>query len=621
VNDLERDLRELFETRARNAAAPSTPAPGVLERARRRQFGTAFAAILGSLAILSGSIVGVRALVTSEEQRQGVVAPALSTAPDGFRPVVLPYLSIAYPEDWFLVALEPVPSGDRVLQLTNFDAGAARVDCEQGASLPAGGVLLEVQLGAGQEPLPRWPASLGVVPGDGGPCGADGVRGASWTAGGTAFSATALLAPDAAQDEVDLMERAFESLAFPEDAPQTEQLLGTSNLVLDSADSPVGPVALYAFEDGSERASVWIGIAGPAGSHLSGAGQVSRDPPLFDENVTMNLDSWGGVVWGDVSNNVVRAELRTVEGATFPATLIELPDSLLGGHAVWGIVDRHTSDRVTTLLYDAQGNVLNDFFPTGPRVTIATGTDPEGGPWELSLESTNEGTGLSFSFTNSGGGGGCCLRPLRSDFQLDGWSSGSNEPNTITALASDVVTRVAFEALDGTTVEGSLYPVPDASLEIPQVALVIVPSDVLLEGDVVGYDASGRELGREFVGDTPEPSGATPEIDAVWQSLYRARDATTRYFDRHATFAELMPYALLEFAHGPFTTTSRPEPEAVSVYVTDDLHVVVSSTAITGEAFCIAVEAPSTPNSSFNFRYGPVFAEAYEDCRGGWVAE
>jgi hypothetical protein len=632
VNDLERDLRELLETKARDAAAPSTPAPTVLTRAHRRQFGTAFAAILGSLAIVAGSILGVRALVTSEEQDLRVVVPALPAAPEGFRGVVLPYLSIAYPEDWYLVALEPGPSGDRVVQLTNFDAGAARVDCGRVGSLPPGGVLLEVQLGAGKQPLPAWPTSLEIVPGVGGPCGADGVLDASWTASGAAFSATGLLAPDAASSDIERLEGAFSSLTFPESAPQTEGFLGTANLVLDSADSPVGPVALYAYEDEFEGGSVWIGIAGPAGSRLSGASQVSRDPPLSDESVTMNLAGWGGAVWGDVSDHVARAELRTVEGATFPASLVQLPDSILGGRAVWGIVDGYTSDPVTTLLYDEQGNVLNDFFPTGPRVSIATGTDPEGGPWELFLESTNEGTGLSFSFTNSGGGGGCCLRPLRGAFELDGWGGGSDGPSDITALASEAVTSVVFEAEDGTTVEGGLYPVPDESLGIPQVALVIVPSDVPLRGDVVAYDKDGQELGREFVGETGEPKGPTPEIDAVWTLLREARDAIQRWSGRQDGSLETLTVeearaSIPEIAWNA-SGAGKPVPNEVSIRGVEPAGgseltgwsgwnvVLVSVTPDLGHTYCIAVNIDE--NGGGNYRYGTQDAATYEDCRGGW---
>lgn len=643
MNDLERDLRELFDTKTRDAAASSTPSRSVLKRARRRQAGTALVAILGGVAILAGSVLGVRALVGSDGEPGPAVVPALPNAPEGFRAAVLPYASLVYPEDWFLVVMDPAASGDRVLQLTNFDAGAARISCEHGASLPSGGVLLEVQLGAVGESPPAWPTALGAVPGDAGRCGADGVLGASWTASGTAFSATGLLAPDAASRDAERLEGAFGSLAFPESAPQTEGFFGTSNLVLGTTDSPLGPIALYAYEDledETEHGSYWIGIAGPAGSQLSGASQIGRDVPTGDENVTMNL-GMTGVVWGDVSTDAARAELRTVEGETYPATLVVLPESLgVPQHqAVWGIVDAFTADRVTTLLYDAQGKVLNDFFPTGPRVTIATGTDPQGGPWELYLDVTSDGTGLGFGFVNGGGGSGCCLRPLTSDFQLDGWGTGGDEPSNITALASDAVTRVVFEASDGTIVEGGLYVVPDASLRIPQVALVIVPSTRQLEGQLVAYDVSGVELGREDVGDDPEPAGPTTEIDVIWERLRRARSVVEEYAARHG--GSLLRFDASEAARidpgiggdpgirwndGPLTggevsirgvaRAGGSELTGLSGWNVVLVSATVGAQGSVGSTYCIAVNIDESGGG--NFRYGTQRGASYEECRGGW---
>jgi len=636
MNDLERDLRELLQTKSRDAALTPDAPPKVLKRARWREAGTVLTAIACAAAIVVGSIAGLQALNRTDTTTRPGGPPVLPDAPEGFRSVVLPFASIAYPDDWFLVSLDPASSRDRVLQLTNFDVGTGWAACEQDASLPPDGVLLEVRLGALQEPLPAWPTTLAVVPGAGA-CGADGVLGASWTASGTAFSALALLASDAAQNDIERLEGAFASLTFPEAAPQTEEFLGTSNLVLDTADSPVGPVALYAFEDledGTERGSYWIGIAGLAGSHLSGASQISRDPPLFDESVTMNLDVWGGVVWGDVAENVARAELRTVEGATFPATLVQLPESSAGGQAVWGIVEGTTADRVTTLLYDAQGDVLNDYFPIAPRVTIATGEDPEGGPWELYLETTSDGTGLGFTFTTAGGGGGCCLQPLEGDFQLDGWGSGSGEPSDITALASEAVTRVVFEAASGVEIEGSVYPVPDETLGIPQVALVIVPSDVPLEGDLVAFDADGNELGRELItASIGEPPGPTPEIDAVWTLLRSARDAIGLWAADHSGSLESFS---LEEARSAFpeivwnaSGQGKPVPHQVSIrgiapaggseltgWSGWTLAIVSTTPPPPFHTYCIAVNIDE--NGGGNFRYGIQDAADYTECRGGW---
>jgi hypothetical protein len=373
---------------------------------------------------------------------------------------------------------------------------------------------------------------------------------------------------------------------------------------------------------------------------LSGASQIGRDVPTGDENVTMNL-GMTGVVWGDVSTDAARAELRTIEGETYPATLVALPESLgVPQHqAVWGIVDAFTADRVTTLLYDARGKVLNDLFPTGPRVTIATGTDPQGGPWELYLDVTSDGTGLGFGFVNGGGGSGCCLRPLTSDFQLDGWGTGGGEPSNITALASDAVTRVVFEASDGTIVEGGLYVVPDESLRIPQVGLVIVPSNMQLEGQLVAYDVSGVELGREDVGDDPEPAGPTTEIDVIWERLRRARSVVEEYAARHR--GSLSGFDAFEAARidpgiggdpgirwndGPLTggevsirgvaPAGGSELTGLSGWNVVLVSATVGAHGSVGSTYCIAVNIDE--NGGGNFRYGTQYGASYEECRGGW---
>jgi hypothetical protein len=622
MSDLDQELRELLETKARDGDVTPKPEPQVLKRARRRQAGTVLAAIAGTAALVAASIVGLQTLArTSPDTPTPGDVPVLPDAPEGFRAVALPLASIAYPEDWFLVAFDPDEHDGRVLQLANFDVRTSRVNCEESHALPPGGLILEMQLGAGMDPLPAWPAPLGVVPGPGRPCGAEAVLAASWiTEYGEQYSAMGLLSGDASERDRELLLRAYGTLAFPDRVPQTEELLGKANVILDSMNTPVGPVVLYAYEEPCEGSNHWIGIAGPSGSGLAGATGCGQDEiPTSDANVTMNLDQWGGVVWGEVAATVARAELRTVEGETFPAELIPMPPSLgvEDAQVVWGIVEGPTDDRVTTLLYDEQGSILNDFFPAGPRVTIAEGTDPDSGAWVLYLDVTSEGAGLGFRFETGGGGGGCCLQPFGGDFRLDGWGSGGDEPANITAIGSDVLDRVVFEAASGEQIEGQVFPIPDESLGVPKVALVLVPSDVALEGDLVGYDADGNEIGREFVGEVGEPSGPTPEIDAVWRNLRAARDAAAMYFGIHGSFAAVTPDALIDLATERVTFANRPEPEVAHLFVTDDTHLVISAEMTWGEAYCIAMEA-DPPDGGFGYRYGAVFAESYDECRGGW---
>jgi hypothetical protein len=639
MNDLERDLRDLLETRSREGTVPSTPAPAVLRRARRRQVGTVLTAAVGTAAVVVGAVVGLRAVNASNPEPRPGGVPTIDVGEDG---IALPFAAITPPEGWTVL----VPEGDmRIVQLTNFEPEFGTACFDEGAIElpPLGAILIVERFADGAEPTdPAWPVTLSEAGPEAPPCrgaqeetfGGPEVFSATWQEGTTRFVATAAFGGEAPDEVRELMTSAFGSMRVFPDEPLLEPLGDSPAIALDSSTTPIGTVTLYAYRDGFEGGTSWLGVAGPAGSGLTGAGSIGDEIPTGDESVTMILDAWGGVVWGDVAAVAERAELRTVEGVTFPAELIALPSDLLAeGHAaVWGVVEGETSDRVTTILYDTDGNVLNGIVPVGPRVTIATGTDPEGGPWELYLDVTSEGTGLGFGFEQGGGGGGCCLTPLEGDLRLDGFGSGGGEPSDITALASDAVARVVFEASSGATFEGGLYPVPDESLGIAQVALVIVPSGVEVAGDLIALDADGNELGREAVGDLGEPVGPTPEIDAVWSMLRQARDAVASWASEHdSSFKVFTLASLADSAQQIAWNVSgqgKPVPGEVSVRGVAPAGgsestgwsgwkvVLVSITPDLEHTYCIAVNIDE--NGGGNYRYGTQDAASYEECRGGW---
>ncbi|MGH2671608.1 MAG: hypothetical protein ACRDHC_01370, partial [Actinomycetota bacterium] len=516
-----------------------------------------------------------------------------------------------------------------------------KVDCSvTGTRIPDHGIMLQVGLGNPDIDGSAWPVELQEVAErpDSDPCSAT-LKVAEWTApSGIEYAAVAHAGREATAADLESLERSFESLSFPAGSdPQTEDFSGTGSLILDSTDTPVGPVALYVYEEPCEGSTHWIGIAGPSGSGLAGSTGCGQDEiPTSDENVTMNLDVWGGVVWGEVAATAARAELRTVEGETFPAELIPMPPSLgvEGSQVVWGIVEGPTNDRVTTLLYDEQGNILNSYFPSGPRITIAEGIDPEGGAWVLYLDVTSEGSGLGFRFEMGGGGGGCCLQPLDGDFRLDGWGSGDDEPANITAIGSDLLDRVVFEAVSGEVIDGQVFPIPDESLGVPKVALVLVPRGVPVEGDLVGYDAAGNEIGREFVGDVGEPPGPTPEIDAVWNLLRQARDAISLWTSPNHSLADLtIEVANESMPDVPWNASGqgKPVPGQVSIrgvapaggseltglsgWTLALVSAVVEPDG-SGSTYCIAVNVDE--GGGGNYRYGTQDAAGYEECRGGW---
>jgi hypothetical protein len=617
MNNLQQELQEMFRRRETDMLTPNVaPPPGVRRRVRARQIANVAVVSLAVGALVGGSILGFNRLAGQPDDRVPI-AP-LPEAPEGWRAVALPRLSISYPENWYLLAREPEPGAD-IAQLTNFDPGLAQLDCDTGDVLPGGGVMLTVQLGAPADVVGVWPATLGPVPGAARPCGADQFLAAEWTNEiGLRYSANAFVAADVRDADVKAIRAAFDSMTFPQNGqPQMDEPLGAPALILESADSLLGPMALYLFAD---EEGLWLGVMGPTGFR-AGATDIGRNVPVGDEGVTMVLGTHGGVIWGTVTTEAVRAELFTVEGETFPAELVPLPASAPrpGVQAVWGFIEGKTRNRVATLLYNADGNVLNPTYPIGPDVTIAEGTHPEGGPWRLFITTSNDGAGLSFAFEEHGAGGGCCMSPLgdRDLFQV-GWSSSSDRsiPRDIEGLASTKVARVEYVHADGRVFEGALYPIPDRFIGPANALLILVPGDVRIDGRVVAYDSSGAVLATQHTGPPGEPPGPTPEIDAVWTALRAARDAVSRYLREAGTLVGMTPEDMAALLPDvTFNASDSAVPNEVSLRGATEREIAFVSTTQDGDVYCIAVEATE---GGGNYGYGRQDAASPEECGGGW---
>ena len=121
MNDLERDLKELFERRAAGADAPGLPPRAVLRRGRRRQVGTV---VIGALACLVA--LGVAAAAIGQARHPAVIPggnglPARSTTIGGV-PVTAP-AGWTLVDDWPLAAILPTTS-----QTCSFSATGTAVD-------------------------------------------------------------------------------------------------------------------------------------------------------------------------------------------------------------------------------------------------------------------------------------------------------------------------------------------------------------------------------------------------------------------------------------------------------------------------------------------------------------
>ena len=644
------DLREMFRRREGDVRAPLAPPPPVIRRTRRRQVGTVLVVFATAFALVLIPLAGVRVLGHHAPRRTTPGGPngpvQLPTAPEGFRSAALTYASIAYPDGWFLMDTsplgwmgiqqpEPIIDGP-VLQLANFDPDLRTAPrCNTGADehLPNDAVLLTVGIQAKEDTQPSlptdpWPVALGPMPSGTDPtCTLGQSLQARWLApSGVAYWANLLIGSEATSADRAAVQTAFRSLAFPATgAPQmskmyAEQGQGSPRLILDSAVVDGVTLTLVAFIEQGTVPNIGISTSDPSISAGS-VGVGTGTPPEPPVDATMSGWANGAVVWGTVGPEVVRAEIKTEEAKTFPATILDLPADLAGGrNAVWGFVDGFT-ENAQAIGYDAAGNLLgNPIFATAPSDVIASGHDPVGGEWTLSITHETDGDGMTFAWTNGDGGGSCCLdneHLAGKTLQLDGMQSGSSDPGVITAFAStDVASVVA--SVSGQRSDGQLFPMPQKYLGPAQVAVVIVPQGVDLKGDLIAYDANGNELARVPVdAGSTEPGGPTPAIDEVFQHLYAARDALAKYYADAGTFEGLDLTALGRLAPSvTFDRSPTAVPHEVSVRVSAPSELAVVSTTPSGDVYCVGVQIDA--GGGGNFYYGRVDANGFGDCRGGW---
>jgi hypothetical protein len=514
--DLEREVRELLREKASEGSIATHPSSPTLRRVRRRQIGTVVGASLTSALLIIGSIAGIQALVREPSTTIGGATPAEP------RTAVLPHATITYPSDWYLLLVS-----DDTFQLTNFDPAFTQ-PCFTGDAvpLPPNGVLLSVQRGTGPtgNGAPAWPVRVADDPAPSA-CRPGGLEqnqpgepahlSAEWAVdhGTVPYAANAIVGAGATGKDRSALNEAFASLTFPTaKASETSEILHLPVVVLDSTDSPIGPVLLYAY---ANELGTWLGVAGPAGTGLSSKGTVGTRPPFGSADVTrfgwkgLPLDALVGVV----SDEAVSAEIATQPPS--PARLAPLPASLhvSGGQAVWGFIDASTTQGVipSVDLYDANGDPLASPAPSG-RDTIARHRS-RWRPWTVYVAHQSDGNGLGFAWTNGSSGSDCCLRPLEdADLVVDQYGSGSSDPSNVLAFASTQVASVEL-TLDGAsggpaqtypgqlaqTYPGQLFPMPDEYIGPAQVVVVIVPQGIPLLGTLIAYDAEGHELARAAV--------------------------------------------------------------------------------------------------------------------------
>lgn len=380
MNDTERDLRQLFETKAREAGAAPRVTHEVLRRGRRRQAGTVAVAGITALAVAAAAVVSLQAL-----QRAGTDSVPGGRQGNPSFTATIQNFTLTVPEGWTLIDQWPlganmavsgtsgsgcvgeaVPAGDGqnaepapapsdctevdrgfgnlaptspqgglpMLTLSNDDPGLGGSVCNARGSLPATSVRLYVALDYGvtlssgwERTVPAWPHPLvhvleGDLPPEQMPCGPGGY---SWfQAGGFPFIAWSSFGSEVTETDRQAVIDVFDDMQVS-DAGITPPSTDLPSYVLTGGTIGDVPWSLEAApgNDGPQMAITHVGRAtyddSPATFTLGGEWLQPAATVLGSSRIT----------WGAVAPEAERVEFRPEDGgAAIVGTLLAVPDSL-----------------------------------------------------------------------------------------------------------------------------------------------------------------------------------------------------------------------------------------------------------------------------------------------------
>lgn len=243
--------------------------------------------------------------------------------------------------------------------------------------------------------------------------------------------------------------------------------------------------------------------------------------------------------------------------------------------------------------------------PGETSLLLASG-EHDGQRWTLRVTSDPSAGGLGLAFEYEGiGGGGSGLDPIRGArvFQSYGGSSSPSYPGNdasrpplpreITGQVVVDAARVELRLERGPTLEATIYPLPEELIGPAKVFLLFVPGGtLLLAGDLIAYDASGNEIGREYLDISPVSlfpkvlEESPPDVVAVMKDLQLAGAVVGRYYDTHGSFSGLDPDAASAISSElVFNTSDVATPGEVSLRVSGPNAIVLASVTGDGQIY------------------------------------
>jgi hypothetical protein len=270
--------------------------------------------------------------------------------------------------------------------------------------------------------------------------------------------------------------------------------------------------------------------------------------------------------------------------------------------------------------------------PGETSLLLASG-EQDGEPWALRVTSSPRfGYGLTFGYEALGGGGGG-LDPMRKGriFQGYGGSASPDYPDhdpSRPPLPIGISGQVAVEAEGvelrlehGPVVDAALYPLPDGLIGPAKVFLLFVPGDTLLvAGDLIAYDGSGAELGREYFDLSPVSlypkvlEESPPEAVAVMKDLQLAGAVVGRYFNTHGSYSGLDPDSASAISSDVvFNDSPVAIPGEVSIRVSGPRSMVLASATPDGAIYSACMDGGTV------YLYGRNDTNDPEGCTNGWL--
>jgi hypothetical protein len=371
MNDTERDLRELFESKAREAGTPPVTRK-LLRRGRRRQLGTVAIAGATTVVVLAGAVVGLRAMRVTDER-----VPGGGTGNPPFTSTIA-NVTIDVPEGWTLIDQWPIgvnmptqttvsncsgpaveagsavgtgaseeqeckqtstpadvdPRGLPILTLSNQDPGLVAPVCEPDGTVPATSATLFVAINAAVMQLPDWESQyavdrgplVNVLPDDGlpdheMPCGGGGY---DWfQAGGLPYIAWSGLGEDVSEADRQALFDAYEAMVVADERPAPPSV-AEPGYVLTGGEVDGVP---WNLEVSPSEEYYRMVVNGPADVIATGSvapHEIARqsDPGTAEVNGTR-------ILWGAVDPSTTGVVYRPDDGSDDVAgSIVRFPDAL-----------------------------------------------------------------------------------------------------------------------------------------------------------------------------------------------------------------------------------------------------------------------------------------------------